>query len=214
MQTEWLRAESSQDLIIYILGWAATPNAVAHIEHPAGFDVLACFNYTELHPLKPADFSAYRRIYLFAWSFGIWVAEQTCRELPLYRAVALNGTPHPTDERYGMRLRIVLRAMRGIAAGTAAPTTDDGSGRYMPTVGEYPDPTPSEKIAELEWLAARSREHTDTGIRWDKAYIADKDEIFPPARMWDYWQQQGLGTGFDSYHYPFASPSIVMNELL
>lgn len=215
MQLTTLKGSAgNRDLVLYMLGWAASPNAVLHIETPAGFDVMACYNYTELRKLRAEDFAGYRRIYLFAWSFGIWVAEQCCRELPIHRAVALNGTPYPVDAKWGMRLRVVLRSMRAMAkAGTDNPFMAGAEeGRYMPT-GPYPDRSAGEKVAELEFLAGEAEKESAPHLRWDKAYIADKDEIFPPARMWDYWQTVGLGTGFDSYHYPFANPAIVLNEL-
>lgn len=214
MQQIWLQQNPAhRDLIIYMLGWAATPNAIQHIATP-GYDVLACCNYTELSPLPAEAFTRYRRIYLFAWSFGIWVAEQCCKELPLYRAVALNGTPYPVHPEWGMRLRVVLRSMRAMAKSGAANPFAEGAedGRYMPA-GPYPDRTAEEKVDELLYLAGLAETSSAAHLHWDKAYIADKDEIFPPARMWAYWQTAGLGTGFDSWHYPFANPAIVLDEL-
>ncbi len=196
-----------------MLGWAATPNAIAHI-CPTNYDVLAICNYTQITPLRKEDFASYDRIYLFAWSFGVWVAEQTCRNLPLYKAIALNGTPYPVDTRYGMRLRVVLRSMRQLArmGGNNPAAEHQEASRYMPD-GPYPDRSPHEKVTELENLAAWSTENTECSIQWDKAYIADKDEIFSPNNMRAYWEPLGLGTSFASYHYPFSSPHIVLDEL-
>lgn len=214
MQETWLKQDAAhRDLVIYMLGWAANPNAVRHID-PPGCDVLVCYDHREMAELEPQRFAHYRRIYLFAWSFGIWVSEQSCLKLPIYKAIALNGTPFPVSERYGMRLRVVLRSMRAIAkAGGnsfAANNTEDG--RYMPS-GPYPELSIAEKIDELTLLAERSKEETPSQIRWDVAYIADKDEMFPPARMRDYWNPLGLGTNMDSYHYPFTDPDIVLRHI-
>lgn len=212
MQQYWLKQEGNQDLILYMLGWAATPNAISHI-CPQRYDVLAVCNYTSIEPIPATLLSGYRRIYLFAWSFGIWVAEQTCKDLPLYKAVALNGTPYPVDPRYGMRLRVVLRTMRCQANNGTKPAAEhQDSTRYMPS-GPYPDRGSLEKITELENLAKWSQENQERSIHWDKAYIADKDEIFPPANMRAYWEPLGLGTSFACYHYPFANPQIVLDEL-
>lgn len=214
MQETWLKQDASNpDLLIYILGWAATPNAVCHID-PPGCDVLACCNYTRLEPLDPARFSRYRRIYLFAWSFGVWVAEQCCQQLPLYRAIALNGTPFPVDDHYGMRLRVVLRTMKGLARVGMNPFNEKAYGgvRYIPE-GPYPDRSIDEKVEELTRLAEWSKASSAANLRWHKAYIADKDEIFPPANMRAYWQSVGLGTEFESYHYPFANPAIILDNL-
>ncbi len=213
MKQDWLVKEGNEDLIIYMLGWAATPNAVLHIATP-GCDVLACYDHRELAPLRAEDFARYRRIYLFAWSFGVWVSEQCCRELPLYRAIALNGTPFPVDERYGMRLRVVLRSMRGMAKTGGNPFADAGGEgvRYSPA-GPYDELSIEEKIDELNQLAGRSREDSAARLRWHTAYIGSKDEIFPPANMRAYWEPLGIAREFDSYHYPFAQPAVVTDNL-
>lgn len=209
MQYTWLKQKGEQDLVLFALGWASTPNAVYHID-PPGCDVLAVHDYAEPEPLRAEDYAAYRRIYLFAWSFGVWVAEQYMHTLPLYKAVALNGTPYPVDERYGMRLRVVLRTMQGMARTGAQPAQD--AARAVPP-GPYPERSIGEKVDELMKLASLSREHSSAHIAWHAAYIGDKDEIFPPDKMWAYWQSVGLGTGFAGYHYPFADPAIVLHEL-
>ncbi len=214
MQHTWLRQEGNDNLILFMLGWAATPNAVCHIPLP-GYDVLACHDHRSIAPLRAEDFAGYRRIYLFAWSFGVWVAEQCCRELPLYRAVALNGTPYPVDERYGMRLRAVMRNMRAmVRAGGNNPFGSGAQedGRSIPA-GPYPDLTAQEKLDELTLLAEWSGADSAPHLHWDAAYIGDKDEIVPPDRMRAYWNSVGLGTEFESYHYPFANPEIVLAEL-
>ncbi len=216
MEKVWLQQEEgNRNLVIFLLGWAATPNAVCHISLP-GCDVLACHNHIgEPEPFDAADFAGYERIYLFAWSFGIWVAEQCCRELPLYRAVALNGTPFPVDPRWGMRLKVVLRSMQAIARNGGInefAATGSSDGRYIPT-GPYADRTAEQKVEELTELAERAQAYSAAHLTWHRAYIADKDEIFPPARMRDYWSSVGLGTEFDSYHYPFSNPDIVLREI-
>lgn len=215
MQQIWLKQEASNpDLIIYMLGWASTPNAICHIDTP-GCDVLACCNYTELHPFSPERFKRYRRIYLIAWSFGIWVAEQCCRTLPLYRAIAFNGTPYPVHPQWGMRLRVVLRSMRALAKNggeNAFRCENEETPRYIPD-GPYTDRTTEEKIDELMFLANSAEQQSADGLSWDKAYISDRDEIFPPAHMWEYWKTVGLGTEIKGFHYPFADPQRVLREL-
>lgn len=64
--------------------------------------MLVLYDYRTLEPLAAADTASYGQITLLAWSFGVWVAEQVCRDIPFRRAVALNGTPLPVDARYGI----------------------------------------------------------------------------------------------------------------
>ncbi len=214
MEQTWLKKEGQRDLVIFLLGWAATPNAVCHLD-PPGCDVLACYDHRSLTPLRAEDFTAYRRLYLFAWSYGIWVAEHCCRELPLYRAVALNGTPFPVDTRYGMRLRAVQRSLRAMARNGGTNAFHDGtqSGvRYIPD-GPFADRTLEEKVQELDALAEWSRADSAAHLHWHAAFMGDKDEIFPPDNMRAYWSSRGLGTEFASYHYPFADPALILGQI-
>lgn len=213
MQQHWLNRSNSGKLIIYVLGWASTPDAVAHI-HTPGYDILCLYDYRSITPLTPEDFSGYSHITLFAWSFGVWVSERIASGLPLARAIALNGTPLPVSDEYGMRLRVVLRTMQGLKRVGMAPFNEKTYGglENMPAL-QYPDRSIDEKIDELNYLAEQAKADSTPIIPWDKAYIADQDEIFPPAKMEAYWHSRGLGTPFHAYHYPFADPAIVLNEL-
>ena len=131
MQQTWLiRQEGNRRLVLYILGWASTPNAVHHITPPPGYDVLAIYNYTDIEALSAADFAGYDRIYLFAWSFGVWVAEHIAAGLPLLTGVvgvgiaipAILAATSPTDTISSMPPP--LAAMTGLPGGPAAAGRD------------------------------------------------------------------------------------------
>lgn len=86
MKQVWLiQSPGNRRLILFMLGWGATPNAVQQLPFPEGYDVLCCYDHRQLAPLAAEDFAGYERIYLFAWSFGVWVAEQSCQALPLHK---------------------------------------------------------------------------------------------------------------------------------
>lgn len=213
MQETWLIRGGNRDLVIFMLGWSATPNAVRHIR-PAGCDVLACCRYTELRDFQPGEFCAYRRIYLFAWSFGVWAAERCCSRLPLYKAVAYNGTPFPVHDRFGMHPRVVQLTLRGLSRVGMKPFLEKtyGSAQAVPQ-GDFPERSLEENIAELGYLAEQSAQNSAPSILWNKAYIAAGDAIFPPAAMRAYWGSAGLGTGIAGPHYPFADPRVVLDEM-
>ena len=90
MQKHWLKRIGAPDLIVVALGWASEPRLVQNIpteEH----EVLVLYDYRTLEPLAAADTAPYGQITLLAWSFGVWVAEQVCRDIPFRRAVALTA---------------------------------------------------------------------------------------------------------------------------
>ena len=102
MEQHWIVKERNRDLIVFALGWASDFHAVAHIR-PEGYDILCTDDYRTIESVDPATVAGYRRIYLFAWSFGVWVSELIFRGIPFYKTVALNGTcllytsPSPRD---------------------------------------------------------------------------------------------------------------------
>ena len=125
MQKHWLKRIGAPDLIVVALGWASEPRLVQNIP-TEGYDVLVLYDYRTLEPLAAADTASYGQITLLAWSFGVWVAEQVCRDIPFRRAVALNGTPLPVDARYGIPPQAMAVTRQGIrrepTCSTAAPT--------------------------------------------------------------------------------------------
>ncbi|MBE6414959.1 MAG: DUF452 family protein [Akkermansiaceae bacterium] len=213
MKEAWLvQSPGNRCLLLFMLGWGATPNAVQQLPFPEGFDVVCYYDHRTLRPLAAEDFSCYERIYLFAWSFGVWVAEQSCQGLPLHRAVAVNGTPYPASPQYGLRLKVLQRTIRSVAAlGGNAFKDEAAPEKYAPS-GDFEEPSPQQQVEELDFLAdACQKLPEQPHLPWHRAYIATRDEIFPPARMRAYWGE--LGRDFESYHFPFYTPSIVLNEL-
>ena len=213
MKQDWLiQSPGNRNLILFMLGWGATPNSVQQLPFPEGYDVLCCYDHRSLTPLNAADFAGYERIYLFAWSFGVWVAEQNCQALPLHKAIAINGTPYPASPQYGLRLKVLLRTIRSVAALGGNPFKDESSPERYAPAGPYAEPTSRQQLEELEFLADACQSLPEQPhLNWTRAYIATKDEIFPPDRMRAYWGEKG--TDFESYHFPFYNESIVMGEL-
>ncbi len=213
MKQDWLiQTPGNKRLILFMLGWGATPNAVYQLPFPAGYDVLCCYDHRQLSPLRAEDFAGYERIYFFAWSFGVWVAEQSCQELALHRAIAINGTPYPASPQYGLRLKVLLRTIKSVAAMGGNPFKDDTCPERYAPAGPFAEPTPAQQVEELEFLAEACQSLPEQPhLPWHRAWIATKDEIFPPARMRAYWGE--LGVDFESFHFPFYHPEIVLGEL-
>ena len=213
MKTAWLiQNPENKSLILFMLGWGATPNAVQHLSFPEGYDVVCHYDHRQLCPLKAADYASYERIYLFAWSFGVWVAEQSCQELPLHRAIAINGTPYPASPQYGLRLKVLQRTIRSVAAMGGNPFKDETTPEKYAPAGDYAEPSAQQQVEELDFLAGACQSLPELPhLPWSRAWIATRDEIFPPARMRAYWGE--LGQEFESWHFPFYTPEIVLGEL-
>lgn len=212
MQTYWLRKEDgNKKLIIYILGWAGDPDVVRHL-CPHDSDVLCIYHYTKLSPLDPQLCSAYDQVTLFAWSFGVWVAEQIAQELPLTKAVALNGTPYPVHLDYGMAPKLVLATLRGLQRVGMEPFFEKSYGQfYLADKPEFKPVSLRARYEELLFLKDASQSPYTPSIKWDKALIGSQDEIFTAPKMKAYWQD--LAEIHEMPHYPFGDPSLILKEL-
>ena len=109
MQKHWLKRIGAPDLIVVALGWASEPRLVQNIP-TEGYDVLVLYDYRTLEPLAAADTASYGQITLLAWSFGVWVAEQVCRDMSRAVRRLLDGEPLAYVlgewEFYGLPLRV------------------------------------------------------------------------------------------------------------
>ena len=213
MKTAWLiQQPENKRLLLFMLGWGATPNAVQQLPFPAGYDVVCFYDHRKLCPLAAEDFAHYERIYLFAWSFGVWVAEQSCQKLPLHKAVAINGTPYPASPQYGLRLKVLQRTIRSVATLGGNAFKDESTPEKYAPAGTFEEPSAQQQVEELDFLADACQTLPEQPhLPWSRAWIATRDEIFPPARMRAYWDE--LGRDFESYHFPFYTPEIVLGEL-
>lgn len=94
---------SSSRLILFFNGWSASPDLFRPLAPPEETDVWICYDYRDL--TFDDTIKSYSDIHLVAWSLGVWVAEQIGKQypaLPIRTATAVNGTPHPIDDRYGI----------------------------------------------------------------------------------------------------------------
>ena len=140
------------------------------------------------------------------------LAEQSCQELPLYRAVAINGTPYPASPQYGLRLKVLLRTIKSVAAMGGNPFKDESCPERYAPAGPFAEPSAHQQVEELEFLANACQTIPEQPhLPWHRAWIATMDEIFPPDRMRAWWGE--TGQDFESYHFPFYAAQIVLGEL-
>ncbi len=237
MEFHWLRREGNGRLVLFVLGWSADHRIVEHI-CPEGCDVLAVYDYsagdldvvggrscaagdTAGHAAATASGGAaalrdliagYPQTYLFAWSFGVWVAEQLLGGIPFTRAVALNGTPHPVHDQYGIEPRRMAVTIRGLRAGGMDAFNRRTYGEHFDRLEHLLAPRPLDRnIAELEFLASASVAEYVPSIEWDKAVIGSEDQIFPPENMLRFWGSRSETLPLP--HYPFAERGLIEKEI-
>lgn len=205
MEKYWITRAGNDRLIVFVLGWAADHSVVAHIR-PAGYDILAIYDYCEM---EPVELERYSEKYLFAWSFGVWAAEQLFAHADFTRAVAFNGTPFPVSDTYGIAPRRLDATIRGLSAGGMEAFERRAYGVSYEALKS--PRTLEENIEELETLKELSIKPYRPAIRWDKAVIGTEDVIFPPENMQNYWSVSAEVLPLP--HYPFADAEIILREI-
>ncbi len=209
MEIDYHIQPRSDTLLLFFSGWGTTPEVVRHLAIPSGWDYVTAYDYRTL-PETLSIRSGYRAIHLVAWSMGVWAADCLSALLPpLTTAVAINGTPQPMHDEYGIP--------RQIFHDTLATLTDENRSRFDRRMCGG-----KKLLSVYESFSTRSTDDLRDELRstydrvspiihyqapqlaWTKALISEKDLIMPPQNQLRYWQKAGISTHIipNIGHYP------------
>lgn len=182
------------DLIVYFAGWGTPPALVTDWHRPPSCDLLLCWDYRDL--TLDFDFSPYARVHLLAWSLGVWAAENSLPPLKWTSATAVNGTPRPIDEDFGIPSAIFNGTLNGLQGKFAVRTRDKferrmtGDATRLTAYRQLPQRDLPDITAELAAVGKIAAAQTLSGasIAWQRAVIGEQDGIFPPDNQQCYWQ--------------------------
>ena len=195
MKAQWLQRHDADALIVVFSGWALGAAPFAHLGGDA--DVLLLSDYRsldfDLEPLRP-----YAQRSLIAYSFGVAAAGHALASaaLDFDRRVAVCGSLHPADERFGIPPERVRQTADQLAE-TSLRQFARRAGSPFPEASDIP-------ALRDELLAVIARgPATDPGF--DRVWLGRSDRIFPPENLEAAWREQAervrwLETG----HNPFA----------
>ncbi|MDH3001445.1 hypothetical protein A1D23_12930 [Chelonobacter oris] len=190
MQTEWIStAENNRHLIVYFAGWGTSPDLVKNWQIPPGHDVLLVWDYRTLD--LNFDFSRYSQRHLVAWSMGVWAAEQSVADLAFATAVAINGTPHLSDDELGIPTAIFQGTLADFNPLTRSKFERRmcGNRDFLQQYQAVSLRSTEEIATELNAVNAHLPLSKPPVIAWRKAIIGEQDQIFPSANQQRYWQQ-------------------------
>lgn len=187
-----VKQPGNTSLILIFAGWAmdATPFQSLRLD---GCDIAVVWDYRELS-LDTSAFSGYSDIYLFAWSFGVYVASVVLKNSPIHPTVkiAVNGTLTPVSDHSGIPEAIFRGTLENLS-----PRNLEKFYRRMcadsSQAAEFMSIRPERDIDELrEELEAigrmsTSKINTVATTDWDRAVISSDDRIFPPANLRKAW---------------------------
>ncbi len=198
-------------LLLFFTGWGADATPFRQYR-PAKSDYLLCYDY------RTPDFDdsllqEYREVNLIGWSMGVWAATQVmerlagqadapCRQrspMPcIARSIAINGTPHPVDDRLGIPTATYHGTLEGLTGVSLHKflrrmCADSKAFRvFLEVTPRRPLEELREELtaAEAQYLERRAMPVTNR-FHWSQAVVGSNDRIIPPANQLQAWQEAG-----------------------
>ena len=204
MEYYWLNKKNNNKLIIFFAGWSFD-------EHPfkflkcEDFDVLMFYDYSELNIGQIQEYDEY---FLISWSMGVFCAYQLKDKLPKFsKKIAINGTPFPVDDEYGIPLKPFLLTLRHAEKGLEGKfyrnifDTHEEFERYTHTQVKR---SIANRVLELNLLYERSKNTPHSYIHYfDNALISRNDRIIPFKNQMKFWTGKAQTELLDSGHFPY-----------
>ena len=194
MKTYIRRREKNENLIVFYGGWGTDENVFAPL-CTDNFDFILFYNYSADEALVLPETKTYNSITLIGWSLGVWAAEFLSERTGIKPdlAIAVNGTPVPAHDRYGIPLSIFEGTLNNI--------TEANMGKfylrmfgdkktYLRNIDRIPHRSLKSLNDELRWLYNRIMEQKEPGLRWDYAVTSEIDRVFPARNLNNYWEKE------------------------
>ncbi|MCM1093092.1 MAG: DUF452 family protein [Lachnospiraceae bacterium] len=178
-------------LILIFAGWGMDDNLFSDLSF-AGYDVMVVWDYTD-RDFEESFLNGYSEIYLFAWSFGVYIASLLLSGLnrfPLMLRVAINGSVTPVDDFTGIPESIFQGTLSGLDERNLSKFYRRMCGtreEYESFAAKKPQRDIDDLRHELSRIFEMSREESGDVSGWDRAVIAEDDRIFPCANLARAW---------------------------
>ncbi len=195
MRLHWQVREGNRRLLIFFNGWGMDERLLAMIAPPAGSDLLAVYDYTDLQSADAvqAAVATYPAADLVAWSMGAWAAATVfgSGEACFDRAVAVNGTGRPIDDEYGIPASLFHATLEGFSERARDSffrrmcDGRDACGEFLP---HAPLRDVEDQRRELSALARDAGEGVPPPGPFTSALVGTRDRIMPPEHQVRYWQ--------------------------
>ncbi len=209
MKTYISRREKNRKLIVVYGGWGSDENVFTSFCSD-DYDFILFYNYSADEALVLPETKTYDKIVLIGWSLGVWAAEYLSPKTGIVPTltIAVNGTPIPADDKYGIPLKVFEGTLNHI-------TGENMEKFYLRMFGDKRtyelniDKVPHRSVKslhdELRWLYNRIMEQREPGFIWDYAVTSQSDRVFPAENVNSYWKTRKSTKQISvSYpHFPF-----------
>lgn len=180
MKQYFIIQEGHSRLTLFFAGWGMDFHPFADYL-PVESDLLVCYDYRTLD----FDYSllgAYDKVYLVAWSMGVWAASQifAASEYNM-NSIAVNGTNYPVDDNRGIPGKIFEGTFNGLTDATLQKFYRRMCGSAE-SFKSFQERAPQRPVGELKEELAKIGELSEllpfASFKWDKAVVGLQDRIF------------------------------------
>jgi pimeloyl-[acyl-carrier protein] methyl ester esterase len=194
MKTYIRRREKNDNLVVLYGSWGTDENVFTPLCND-DFDFLLFYNYSSDEALVLPEMKAYKKVTLIGWSLGVWAAEYLSPKTGIIPdvTIAVNGTPFPADDQYGIPLNIFEGTLNNITEKNMDKFYHRMFGdkkTYQVNIDRIPHRSIKSLHDELRWLYNRMMEQKEPGFRWDFAVTSEIDRVFPSENVNSYWAKE------------------------
>jgi malonyl-CoA O-methyltransferase/biotin synthesis protein BioG len=191
MKTYIRRREKNEQLVVVYGGWGTDENVFTPLCNDES-DFILFYDYSADEALVLPEMKTYSNITVIGWSLGVWAAEYLAPKTGIKPdvTIAVNGTPFPADNKYGIPLKIFEGTLNNI-------TEKNMMKFYLRMFGDkktyrlnsnrIPHRTIKSLHDELRWLYNRIMEQKEPGFFWNYAVTSEYDRVFPAKNQKAYW---------------------------
>jgi malonyl-CoA O-methyltransferase/biotin synthesis protein BioG len=194
MKTYIRRREQNEHLVVVYGGWGTDEHVFAPFCNDE-FDFILFYEYSADEALVLPEMKTYSGITVIGWSLGVWAAEYLAPKTRITptTTIAVNGTPYPADDRYGIPLSVFEGTLNNISEKNMVKFYLRMFGdkkTYRLNMERIPQRSIKSLHDELRWLYNRIMEQKEPGFKWDYAVTSEYDRVFPAGNQKAYWGGQ------------------------
>lgn len=181
--------------VLYFTGWSAPHSLAMEMELPEEWTLFSVGDYQGELPQWP-DMSRFSRLYLVAWSMGVWAAEyfHKCYPTPSL-AVAVNGTPSLISDRYGINGVDYQRMATGLDVEgyrhfvRQMCLSEETAGHFL-SLPDHRGITAARE--ELRWVGDLGGSIEECAVSWTQAIVSDHDLVIPSSGQRRFWSDHSI----------------------
>ncbi len=188
MKIEFIKRGAATRLILLFAGWSTDPRYYYDCV-VVGWDKTVESDYPDMSvPQNPSQNST---IYIFAYSLGVWAAAQC--GINATAKIAICGSEMPVSDQYGIPEAVYYATAEGLTVDSLKKFhrrmggDRDSINRIQPLLPVSPD---VEALKDELYAIAAAQGKVFSESRWDRAYIAEQDRIFPCGNLEAFWNQR------------------------